>query len=495
MKRDLAIIGAGTAGLSAGIYAAASGYRVTVLEMAGTPGGLCTSWSRGGYLFDGSAAGLAGTGPGASLYRMWKELGVIGRCPLGDPESFGSVRLSDGRTVTVWTDIDRFEAHFLDNFPRDARAVRAFAGALRACLRFDMPLAGEPRGAGPSALSTLPVLLRYGTLTLRRFLEGLSDPLAVEAFGNLVHFGGTDVPLLTVLLPLAYAHRRMTGILRGGWIFFARAIEARLGELGGRVLYGARVERLKIESGKVWGVILADGRELPADRVLSAADGRFTRSLLPGGSSDGAEFDPRRMSDQPVQVNLGVAEDWSEYPGPLTWLLPDAPSAAGRTQHRLTVHHRCYDPASAPAGKSSLMAFLESDYGFWEALAGDRSRYEAEKRRCADLVVQAVGRFRSGFAGRVEVRDVSTPLTRERYTGNYMGTMQARKPDSGMFRTLLRGAPRYDEPGVRGFWRAGQWVEAWGGITTAARSGRNAIRAMCRRDGNPFAPGLRGEAA
>ncbi|HRZ89711.1 MAG TPA: FAD-dependent oxidoreductase, partial [Spirochaetia bacterium] len=329
----------------------------------------------------------------------------------------------------------------------------------------------------------------------RRFLEGLSDPLAVEAFGNLVHFGGTDVPLLTVLLPLAYAHRRMTGIPRGGWISFARAIEARLGELGGRVLYGARVVRLKIESGKVRGVALADGREFPADRVLSAADGRFTRSLLPGGSSDGAEFDPRRMSDQPVQVNLGVAEDWSEYPGPLTWLLPDAPSAAGRPQHRLTVHHRCYDPASAPAGKSALMAFLESDYGFWKDLEADRARYEAEKRRCADIVVQAVQRFRPGFAGKVEVTDVSTPRTRERYTGNYMGTMQARKPDAGMIRTLLRGAARYDDPGLDGFWRAGQWVEAWGGITTAAQSGRNAIRAMCRRDGVPFAPGLRGDAA
>lgn len=212
MSGSLVIIGAGTAGLSAGIYAAASGYRVTVLEMAGTPGGLCTSWSRGGYTFDGSAAGLAGTGPGAPLYRMWKELGVIDRCPLRDPESFGSVRLTDGRTVTVWTDIDRFEAHFLESFPRDARAVRSFARALRACLRFDMPLSGESRAPGVSALSVLPVLFLYGTLTLRRFLEGLADPAAVEAFGNLVHFGGTDVPLLTVLLPLAYAHRNMTGI-------------------------------------------------------------------------------------------------------------------------------------------------------------------------------------------------------------------------------------------------------------------------------------------
>ena len=490
MSGNLVIIGAGTAGLSAGIYAAASGYRVTVLEMAGTPGGLCTSWSRGGYTFDGSAAGLAGTGPGAPLYRMWKELGVIDRCPLRDPESFGSVRLTDGRTVTVWTDIDRFEAHFLESFPRDARAVRSFARALRACLRFDMPLSGESRAPGVSALSVLPVLFRYGTLTLRRFLEGLADPAAVEAFGNLVHFGGTDVPLLTVLLPLAYAHRKMTGIPRHGWLSFARAMESRLAELGGRILYGAKAERLRVESGAVRGVALEDGREIPADRVLSAADGRFTRSILPGGRRDGAEFDPRRMSDQPVQVNLGVAEDWSDFPGPVTWLLPGAPNTAGRPQPRLTVHNRCCDPDSAPEGKAALTAFLESDYGFWKALEPDRPRYEEEKRRCADLVIDTADRYRPGFSKRVEVVDVSTPLTRERYTGNYMGTMQARRPDAGMIRALLRGAPRYDEPGLQGFWRAGQWVEAWGGITTAAQSGRNAVRAMCRRDGVRFTSGI-----
>ena len=53
----LVIIGAGVAGLTAGCYAARSGYRTTILEMGQTPGGLCTSWRRNGCLFDGSVAG------------------------------------------------------------------------------------------------------------------------------------------------------------------------------------------------------------------------------------------------------------------------------------------------------------------------------------------------------------------------------------------------------------------------------------------------------
>jgi hypothetical protein len=69
-----------------------------------------------------------------------------------------------------------------------------------------------------------------------------------------------------------------------------------------------------------------------------------------------------------------------------------------------------------------------------------------------------------------------------------MGTMQAHKPNSNMIKALTQGKgnPRYAYPGIAGLYMAGQWVEAWGGITTAAQSGRKAIRAMCKDDGIPF---------
>jgi phytoene dehydrogenase-like protein len=489
----LVVIGAGIAGLTAGCYAARSGYRTTILEMGQAPGGLCTSWRREGYLFDGSVAGLAGTSPEAPIHRLWRDIGVVDYCPLYDPADFGTVVAPDGRAVTVFTDIDRLEEHLLENFPRDAAAIREFTRALRGCARLDIPfradggLTGLAAGArtGASSLRSLPALLKYGRLTLRRFNSRLQDPFCRQVFDNLVHFGGQDVPLLTVLLPIAYAHRRMTGIPRRGWLAFGRAVERRFLELGGEIRYGAKVERLETGGGAVRGLRVAGGEILAADRVLSAADGRFTRTVLLE-EDDGARFDPGRVSDQPVQVNLGVAEDWP-VSGALTYLLPDAPAAGGRPQPRVTVHNRHYDPQAAPPGKSALTVFLESDYSFWKPLEADRPAYDAEKRRCAELVIEAVGRHRPGFAETVEVVDVSTPLTRERYTGNWLGAMQAFRPDAGIVKALLQGAPRYDEPGLAGFYSAGQWVESWGGVTTAAQSGRNAVRALCRKDGARFA--------
>ena len=58
-EKSMLIIGAGTAGLAAGCYARMNGYKTTIFEMGEHPGGLCTSWKRQEYLFDGSVAGLA----------------------------------------------------------------------------------------------------------------------------------------------------------------------------------------------------------------------------------------------------------------------------------------------------------------------------------------------------------------------------------------------------------------------------------------------------
>jgi phytoene dehydrogenase-like protein len=98
-------------------------------------------------------------------------------------------------------------------------------------------------------------------------------------------------------------------------------------------------------------------------------------------------------------------------------------------------------------------------------------------------VIAAVETYHLGFRDRVEAVDVSLPLTRERYTGNWMGAMQARKPGSNMIAALMQGSPRYAVKGIEGLYVAGQWAEAWGGITSAAQFGRKAIQAICKQDG------------
>ncbi len=314
-------------------------------------------------------------------------------CPLYHSENFGHVLLPDGRRVTVFTNIDRLESHLIDLFPSDERPIRELATALRSVLDLDIAFSDARgwaalRGRTATALASvkhLPVLLKYGRMTVREFAAKFQDPGLVTAFSNFVHFGGRDVPVLTVLLPLAYAHRGQAGIPLRGWLAFARSIERRFAELGGEIRYGARVERLVVEGRIAMGVSLADGSRVAAG------------------------------------------------PGPV---------GRRRPLHALALPR---------AGRRGPGEGLRSAAGV--------------------------------FADLDEVVDVATPLTRERYTGNWMGAMQARKPSANMIRALAQGGPAYASPEIDGLYMAGQWVEAWGGITTAVLSGRKAVKAMCRRDG------------
>jgi phytoene dehydrogenase-like protein len=109
-----------------------------------------------------------------------------------------------------------------------------------------------------------------------------------------------------------------------------------------------------------------------------------------------------------------------------------------------------------------------ADYTYWKNLREDRERYQAEKERIADQVIALLDQCYPGLASQVEMRDVATPTTWERYTGNWQGSMEGwqmtRKtfPPFHMSKTL---------PGLKGFYMAGQWVEPGG--ATAAVSGRN----------------------
>lgn len=62
-KTEVLIIGGGVAGLAAGCYARVNGFDTLILEQHFLPGGLCTSWEREGYVFDGCISTAGDTPP------------------------------------------------------------------------------------------------------------------------------------------------------------------------------------------------------------------------------------------------------------------------------------------------------------------------------------------------------------------------------------------------------------------------------------------------
>lgn len=101
-------------------------------------------------------------------------------------------------------------------------------------------------------------------------------------------------------------------------------------------------------------------------------------------------------------------------------------SGGGRVERTVGLKHYSYEPSFAPPGKSVVRVMLVADYGWWKALrTADRAAYTAEKRRIGAEVAALVEAHYPEARGKVEVVDVATPTTFERYCNAWRGTWVA----------------------------------------------------------------------
>ena len=138
-EKSIVIIGAGLAGLSAGCYAQMNGYRTRIFEMHDLPGGLCTSWKRKGYIFDGCIHFLMGSRSG-TYHRFYEELGAVQGRRMVDHEVFRRVEGSGGKAWTVYADLGRLERHMKELSPADAGIVEELCNTARLFSRSEMPI-------------------------------------------------------------------------------------------------------------------------------------------------------------------------------------------------------------------------------------------------------------------------------------------------------------------------------------------------------------------
>ncbi len=482
-EKGILIIGAGIGGLAAGCYARMNGYRAVIFEAHTQPGGVCTNWKRKGYAFDGCIHHLAGCDQGSPLHRIWETLGAFPR-EIRYPEDLVRVEAADGKSVTVFTEFDRLAEEFHRVSPRDRRPIETYLRGVRASTRFELfDVLDNPARGLLAAIPRLPRLARSGSLTMGKAAERFRDPFLRQAFATLM-YDWPEAPLLTHLNILGGCIARRYGFPAGGSLAFSRSIAERFVDLGGEIHYNARVARILVEDGRAVGVRLADGSEHRGDDVLSNAYAKATVfDLLEGRFLDdklrAAFAKPTDKATMGLHVQFGLARDLSQEAHAIVLFLPEPVEIAGERRDRLDLELFGFDPSLAPAGKGVLKAVFDTSWSYWRQLAVDRTRYVAEKERIAATVLAALERRFPGIASQAEVADVATPLTTERYTSG------AESFAGGSLFGMLLAKPR-PLPGLRNVWMIGQSVGG-AGLPGCAVMGRNAVRAIARRDGRRFA--------
>ena len=490
MTKKILIVGAGMAGLSAGIHACRNGYDVELFETHKLPGGLCAAWDRKGYTFDGCIHWLVGSKPGSQFNRLWREVGALKDTKIIDHEIFMTIEDVSGKSLNIYSDLDHLQAHLLEVAPEDEVPVKQMIDAAKTMSKMDMPLEKPDEffrfwDIPVMMIKMMPffkILGRFSRITVAEFIAELKNPILKEALALILPVNYTMTSLISTLASL---HSSDAGFPEGGSLPLVRSIEKCFLDLGGSIHYNSKVKQILIRDNRAYGLLLDNGSEVQGDYVISAADLHSTMYDLLGGEyltpliKDSFANLPCYTS---AQVNLGVDIDLSSEAKRLVVRL-DNPIDLGSGPNRYVyLTNYTFDPTLAPAGKSVLSAMVYSSYEYWGSPTGNKERYREKKEQLAEKLTKAAVKRFPAIKNKIEVTDVVTPLTYHRYTAVWKGAYMAWivPPAAGRF-----NIPR-KLPDLENFYLAGQWVSPPAGLPGSMLTGRHVIQVLCRLDKKTF---------
>lgn len=498
-SRSIIIIGAGVAGLSAGCYARMNGFETKIFEMHDIPGGLCTTWKRKDYRFDGCIHYLFGSGEGEPFNQMWQELGALNR-QFFEPNELMRIRALSGETLIVFSDPEILEAHMKEISPGDGDLIETLCQGVKQFTKFDLsilqqkpkPMMSSQDWAqiGLKMTSYIQPLMKWGLVSGSEFGARFKHPFLKRAVPLM--FAWPEAPVMAGMQLLASLNNKNAGFPYGGSLEFARSIEQRYLDMGGEIYYKSQVNNILTRDGRAVGVELYNDEVHFADIVISAADGHATHFEMLDGEYLTSELEKRYDGHMPlhplVYVSLGVNRDLSHEPHWTHVLLPEPVMIGGMEQTYLSVKQFSFDPSFAPSGKAAMMIMLPARYGFWQRIYGRRT-YDIEQIQVEHQVIDLLEDFFPGLRDQIELTDVATPLSYERFTGNWQGSACGWLLTKDTMMSMIQGMDK-TLPGLKNFYLAGQWVEPGGSLPVVAMSGRNAIQMICHTNGLPFTTSL-----
>ncbi len=491
---DAVIIGSGLAGLSCAAAFARQGFKALVIEQHDKPGGYATSFKRpGGFEFDVSLHSTSVNDRGGlhNLIPGFPEITDVEFLP--HPNLYRAIFPQHDIRVPNRT-LPAYVEQLQETFPREKDAISAlFHGLAGLAHDFGKLYAAQGKVDYSRFAIDFPHLYRYSGSTWAQILDPqIQDPKLKAILSSQWMYYGLPPsklastyyagPLYSYLTTGGFYPRGRSQTISNALVKF---IEAR----GGHVLLNTKVEKIATKDGAAFGVRTSDKHEYQAKVVVSNANAHDTfHSMLDPGlvpTDFLAKLDHYSVSLSSFQVFLGTKRDLVREAGIKdseifynTSYDADADYKAmaeadfSNPGFGLMFYDNIYDGYS-PKGKNTINILTLQGYDHWKPFEddyrkGNKAAYNKEKERMANLLIKQVDKaFLPGLSNAIEVKEIATPLTNVRYTGNYRGAIYGfdQTLDNSNSRRLPHKTP------VKNLYLAGAWTTPGHGYGAVIPSG------------------------
>ena len=446
MRYDAIIIGGGLGGLLSSVLLAQRGKRVLLLEQHRIPGGCCTSYPRRGFTFNvPSIMGDLGSG---DLRRVLAELGFYDEIRWSTFDNFARFIYPDFEIALPANNLPACQEQFTRAFPADARAIHTFFADIQKAQRGMalMQQTGRSLLQTCSLLCAVPGLLRLARTSFHDYMRRLtSNTKLITVLSSMWGYSGLparQVPAIFILGLSGDCYGKPISFPEDGFQavpdFFARKLE----QLGGEIRYQTGVAKILLDGKTATGVETTAGEVLHADAVISNADTRRTFLDLVGRTNLSRRFaasvDAHTPSVSGVSLHIGTDLDLSRLDlGYAGVFVQESWEDSDTLYDRAVANRVCFQgdsigfglqapslqaPGLAPAGKHILhllVAPVAAQYknGFNRNQGRRGKEYRKTKQELTRLLISKAERLVPGLSSAVEVSEMATPFTFERYTG------------------------------------------------------------------------------
>lgn len=486
MSKKIFVIGAGISGLSAGIYAARSGFDVTIYEQHMTFGGLSTSWSRKGYYFEGGMHWLTGSSPKMPLYQIWKETGALKENnPIENRDPY-YVYINGDKKLYMYRDLDKLCKQLREFAPEDKKMIAKFYRDVKALINVHLVVndvmglkAKNPRHPGLAELLKMaPAGMKYSKLVNMSYEEYVNQFKNEDVRHLLMGSIGYRYNAMSFIYTIASFASGDCGYPEGGSVTMGQNMLDTYKSLGGKIEFRKKIENIELNlEGKVTGVKIGE-ELLPCDAVIVTQDMRNAiDTLFDTMINDPVANKLRKnvVSEQNVFICAGIKADLSHLPKAMVFPLKEPFEIAGVKFNEFRIYNYASFKGRAPEGGTAITSlFLGPSYYYWKQAKEDGT-YKQKKEELAKRFVEVLAEYIPETKDKVEVTDVATPCTYERYCSSFEGSWMS---------VWEKGTKQYNYPqklpSVQGVYFAGQRTMMPGGLPIAVYSGRIAVQLLCR---------------
>ncbi|MCB9594154.1 MAG: NAD(P)/FAD-dependent oxidoreductase [Sandaracinaceae bacterium] len=293
---DYLVIGSGMGGMTTAALLAKLGKRVLVLEQHYVPGGFTHMFKRPGFKWDVGVHAVGEVTDHSLTGRILTALtdGKLEWASLGDV--YDEFHYPDGFRIDFPDTPADFRQNLIDAFPDETKAIDEYLHLVRAVSKsmktyYLSRLAPEKVGRVTDLMFGREAKKYLTTSTLDTIRELTDDPHLQSVFAaQWGYYGSVPSRSSFAMQALVVKHFFHGGYYPvGGASRIAQTLLQTVADAGGWTAIRADVDHILVEGGAAVGARLTDGREVRADRVVSAAGVASTvRRLLPAPHCDDA---------------------------------------------------------------------------------------------------------------------------------------------------------------------------------------------------------------